>query len=56
VKINIAMNSKEINLNPKFVNLNLLSLIENHQGLVWMKDSDGQYVTVNSNFCLIFRN
>lgn len=46
------MVSKVINFNldSEFSHLNLVSLIENHQGLVWVKDLEGRFVIVNSTF------
>lgn len=53
LKIDKRMASKEINFNldSKFSHLNLVSLIENQQGLVWIKDLEGRFVIVNSTFC-----
>jgi len=50
------MNSKQQIFNSEFEfgQLNILSLIENHQGLVWIKDLDGKFVAVNSLFAKFF--
>ena len=45
--------SNQNDSNKKF-DLNLQSIIENHQGLVWVKDLEGRFIAVNSRFALFF--
>jgi len=40
--------------NIQHLDFNLLALIENHQGLVWIKDMESRFVAVNSLFAQFF--
>ncbi len=42
--------------NIQQLDFNVLSLIENHQGLVWIKDLEGRFVAVNSLFAKFFES